>query len=144
MRVVGSVLLAMAVNAALIALTKAAFSDDRWDHATGHASFGAGIAVLLVASQMVWPNPRQGVERWLRRTLVMGLAMATIGSTMEAIGGFGDGPYDVNATTDRILDGAHNVGLVFTILGMLAMLVGLIGTLVIRIWFRVRGLRSAT
>ena len=144
MRVVGSVLLAIAVNAVLSALAKGAFSNDRWDHSIEHVAFAAGYAVLLVASQIAWPDPRQGAERWIRRTLVGGLAMATIVSVIDAIGGFGDVLDDGNATIDRILAGTHNVGEVFGFLAFLVMLACLIGTFVVRIWFRVRRLRSST
>ena len=144
LKVIGSVLLAIAATAVLIALTIVAFNRDRWLHLGQHVSIGAGFAVLLVASQLAWPDARQGAERWLRRALVLGLVMIIIGSALEAIGAFGYALDDGYVTTDRTLAGVHNVGLAFGILGMPTILLGLIGTLVMRIWFRVRRLRSAT
>ena len=138
LRVVESVLLAIAVTAGLIGLTIVAVKHDRWQHLGQHISIGAGFTVLLIASQLAWPAPRQGVERWLRRGLVLGFSFILIGSALEAVGAFGFGLDNGDVTTDRTLSGAHNIGTFFGSLGMLAILVGLIGTTVVRLWFRIR------
>ena len=144
LKVIGSVLLAVAVTAALFALTAIALNRDRWEHIGMHFSIGAGFAVLLVASRMVWPSPRQGAERWLRRALEFGLVAIIIGSVMEIIGAFGYALNDGDMKSDRTLAAVHDIGPVIVPLAMLAALVGLIGTFVMQIWFKVRGLRSAT
>ena len=144
MKVVQSVFLAIAVTGGLIGLTIVAVKHDRWQHLGQHFSIGAGFAVLLIFSQRAWPVPRQGAEHWLRRGLVLGFTFVLIGSTLEAIGAFGFGLDNGDVTTDRTLSGVHNIGMFFGPLGILAILVGLIGTTVVRLWFRIHGKHSTT
>ena len=144
MRVVGSLLLAIAVTAGLLALNTVAVNHNRWQHSGLHASIGAGFAILLIASRQAWPAPRQGGDRWLRRVLVLGFAMIVIGSTLEAIGAFGYALDNGNLRTNGTIAGVHDIGLVFTPFGMLAVLVGLVGTVVMQVWFRVRRQHSIT
>ena len=144
MRVVQSVFLAIGVSGGLIGVTIVAAKHDRWQHFGQHFSIGAGFAVLLIFSQRAWPVPRQGAEHWLRRGLVLGFTFVLIGSTLEAIGAFGFGLNNGDVTTDRTFSGVHNIGLFFGPFGILAILVGLIGTTVARIWFRIRRKHSTT
>ncbi len=144
MKVVQSVFLAIAVTGGLIGLTAVAAKHDRWQHLGQHLSIGAGFAVLLIFSQRAWPVPRQGAEHWLRRGLVLGFTFVLIGSALEAIGAFGFGLDNGDITTDRTLSGVHNIGTFFGPLGILAILVGLIGTTVVRLWFRIHGKHSTT
>lgn len=37
-----------------------------------HAAFAASFAILFFATRRVWPTPREGAERWLRKLLVLG------------------------------------------------------------------------
>ncbi len=144
MSVVRSVLLAIAVTGALIGLTIVAAKHDRWQHLGQHLSIGAGFAVLLIASQRTWPLARQGAEHWLRRGLVLGFTLVLIGSGLEAIGAFGWSLDNGDLTTDRTLSGVHNIGTFFGPFGMLAILVGLIGTTVVRLWLRIQSKHSTT
>ena len=144
MRILQSVFLAIGVTGGLIGVTIVTAKHDRWQHFGQHFSIGAGFAVLLIFSQRAWPVARQGAEHWLRRGLVLGFTFVLIGSVLEAIGAFGFGLDSADVTTDRTLYGVHNIGLFFGPLGILAILVGLIGTTVVRLWFRIRGKDSTT
>ena len=144
MRVVQSVFLAIAVTGGLIGLTIVAVKHNRWQHLGQHLSIGAGFVVLLIASQRAWPVPRQGAEHWLRRGLVLGFTFVLIGSALEAIGAFGWALDNEDIRTNRTLSGVHDIGIFFGPPGMLAILVGLIGTTVVRLWFRTRGKHSTT
>ena len=140
MRVVSSVLLAVAVTVAFIALMGASGlnEDSRLGHFGFHAALAASFGILFFAARRVWPTPREGAERWLRRVLVLGFALAFIGSTLESLGALGYPGEDGNSVTNDSLASLHSIGLVFTPFGMLAILVGLVGTLVWRILFRIR------
>lgn len=144
MRIVQSVFLAIGVTGGLIGLTIVAAKHDRWQHFGQHFSIGAGFAVLLIFSQRTWPVARQGAEHLLRRGLVIGFTFVLIGSVLEAIGAFGFGLDSDRVTTNRTLYGVHNIGLYFGPLGILAILVGLIGTTSVRLWFRIHGKDSTT
>ena len=138
MRVVQSVFLSIGMTGGLIGLTIVAAKHNRYQHFGQHFSIGAGFAVLLIFSQRSWPVAGQGAERWLRRGLVLGFTFVLIGSVLEAIGAFGFGLDSDRVTTNRTLYGAHNIGLFFGALGILAIMVGLIGSTVVRLWFRIR------
>ena len=144
MRVVQSVLLAIAVSGGLSWLADAVLYYNRWQHAGGHISFGAGFTVLLIASQLAWPAPRQGAERWLRRGLVLGFAMVVMGSALEVVGAFGYSRDNGSVRTNDALAGFHQIGLFVGPLGTVAILVGLIGTAVVRAWVRIRRQHSTT
>lgn len=141
-RVVESVLLAIVVVAGLIGLVVVAVKVDRWQHLGQHFSIGAGAAVLLIASQRAWPAPRKGAELWLRRALVVGFSFVLIGAALEAVGAFGWRLDNGDVETNSFLSGVHNIGLIFGSLGMLAIMVGLLGTTVVRLWFRIRKQQS--
>ncbi|MBF8253009.1 MAG: hypothetical protein HW379_1351 [Actinobacteria bacterium] len=140
MKVLGSVLLAFAVTAAFIALMSAIglSEDSRLGHFGFHAALAASFGILFFTSRRVWPAPREGVERGLRKLLVLGFILALIGSTLESLGALGYGVDDGNTITNEALASVHNIGLVFTTPGLPVILVGLIGTFVVRILFRIR------
>lgn len=139
-KVVGSVSLAIAVIVALVALMGAKGIDDesRLGHFGFHAAYAASFAILFYSSHRVWPSPREGVERWLRKLLVLGFVLAFIGSILESLGALGYGVDDGNIITNDVLADVHGIALVFTIPGFLAILLGLVGTVVVRILFRIR------
>lgn len=136
--VVKSVLLALAVTGGLIGLVVVAVKVDRWQHVGQHFSIGAGAAVLLIASKRAWPAPRKGAEHWLRRTLILGFSFVLIGAALEAVGAFGWRLDNGDVETNSTLAGVHNIGLIFGSLGMLAIMVSLLGTTMVRLWFRIR------
>ena len=142
----GSVLLAFAVTAAFTALLGASGvnEDSRIGHFGFHAAYAASFGILFFTSRRAWPAPREGVERWLRKLLVLGFALALIGSTLESLGALGYGVDDSSLITNDVLANVHTIGLVFTTPGGLAILVGLIGTVVVRILFRIRKKRLVT
>ena len=144
MRVVQSVLLAIAVTGGLSSLASAVLKWNRWQHSGLHIAFGAGFTVLLIASQLAWPAPRQGTERWLRRGLVLGFAIVVMGSALEAVGAFGYALDNGNNRTNGVLAGFHTIGLFVGPLGMVAILVGLIGTAVERGRVRIQKKDSTT
>ena len=144
MRVVQSVLLAIAVTGGLFWLAHAVLEYNRWQHSGEHIAFGAGYTVLLIASQLAWPAPRQGAERWLRRGLVLGFAIVVMSSALEAVGAFGYALDNVNYRTNGALAGIHMIATFVGALGMVAILVGLIGTAVVRVWVRIRRRHSTT
>ena len=146
MKVVGSVLLAFAVTAAFIALMIAigVNEDSRLGHFGFHAALAASFGILFFAARRVWPTPREGAERWLRKLLVLGFALAFIGSTLESLGAFGYSVEDGNRVTNDSLASVHSIGLVFTTPGLPVILIGLVGTLVLRILFRIRKKRVVT
>jgi len=88
MRVVGSVSLAIAVTSAVVALMGASGVDEdsRLWHFGFHAAYVASFGILFFSSRRVWPTPREGVERRFRKLLVLGFALAFIGSTLESLG----------------------------------------------------------
>lgn len=139
-KVVGSVSLAIAVTVALVALMGARGIDDesRLGHFGFHAAYAASFGILFYSSQRVWPSPREGVERWLRKLLVLGFVLAVIGSILESLGALGYGVDDGNIITNDVLADVHGIALVFSIPGFLAILLGLVGTVVVRILFRIR------
>ena len=140
MRVVGSVLLAVAVTAAFIALMAARGinEDSRLGHFGFHAALAASFGILFFAARRVWPTPREGAERWLRKLLVLGFALVFIGSILESLGALGYSVNDGGWVTNRTLANVHTIGLVFTTPGLPVILIGLVGTLVLRIMFRIR------
>lgn len=140
MKVVSSVSLAIAVTVALVALMGARGIDDdsRLGHFGFHAAYAASFGILLYSSQRVWPSPREGVERWLRKLLVLGFVLVFIGSILESLGALGYGVDDGNIITNNVLADVHEIALVFSIPGFLAILLGLVGTVVVRILFRIR------
>jgi len=139
-RVVGSVSLAITVTVALVALMAASGIDDesRLGHFGFHAAYAVSFGILFYSSQRVWPSPREGVERWFRKLLVFGFALAFIGSILESLGALGYGVDDGNIVTNDVLADVHGIALVFTIPGFLATLLGLVGMVVVRILFRIR------
>ena len=144
MRVVLSVLLAIAVTGGLGWLANAVLEYNRWQHSGSHIAFGAGFAVLLIASQLAWPVPRQGAERWMRWGLVLGFAIVLMSSALEAVGAFGYARDNGGVRTNGALAGIHTIGLFVGPLGLVAILVGLIGTAVVRVWVRIRRQHSTT
>ena len=140
MKVVGSILLAFAVTAAFIALmiVIGVSEDSRLGHFGFHAAVAASFGILFFSSRRVWPAPREGVERWLRKLLVLGFVLALIGMPLESFGALGYSVDDDSIITNDALAIVHTIGLVFTTPGLLVVLVGLIGTFVVRILFRIR------
>ena len=140
MKVVSSVSLAIMVTVALVALMLVVGIDDesRLGHFGFHAAYAASFGILFYSSQRVWPSPREGVERWLRKLLVLGLALAFIGSILESLGALGYGVDDGNIITNDVLADVHDIASVFAVPGFLATLLGLVGTVVVRILFRLR------
>ena len=131
MKVVGSVLLAFGVTYGVWVLNEKIANDLRLVHFGEHASAVAGSSVLLIASRLAWPSPRQGADRWLRGVLVLGIALFFIGVVLDAAGAF------------DVLSDLHDIAVWIPLLGMLVVLVGLIGTFVVRILFRIRKKRLA-
>lgn len=139
-KVVGSVSLAIAVTVALVALMGARGIDDdsRLGHFGFHAAYAASFGILFYSSRRVWPSPRDGVERGFRKTLVLGFALAFIGSILESLGAFGYADNDGYIITNDVLADVHGIALVFTIPGFLAILLGLVATVMARILYRIR------
>lgn len=112
--------------------------DSRLGHFGFHAAYAASFGILFYSSRRFWPDPREGVERWFRKLLVVGFPLAFIGSILESIGALGYGVDDNSITTNEVLASVHSIALVFTIPGLLATLFGLVGTFAMRISFRIR------
>ena len=125
---VGSLILGVAVSVAVIVLVATLVRHDRYQHLGQHLAIGLGLAVVLAASIRVWPPARPGAERWFRWTIQGAVAAGICGQVMEAIGAFGFALDDGYTQTNQALANVHDIGLAFGPLGMLALLVGLLGT----------------
>jgi hypothetical protein len=142
-RVLGSLALAIAAILGSIATVATLAHHDRYRHAGQHGALFLGALVLLASALFLWPQPRGGAEVWLRRVLLLGLASLLAGNLLEGIGAYGYALDDGYVVVNQPLREVHNVGIIFTPIGMLALLIGLLGTLSTRVRLRMKR-RSAS
>jgi hypothetical protein len=129
-----SSLTAIVVGVLLLMALGATGLDDPAAHLLSHLAFGLPALALLVVALKTWPPPfddRYG--RPARRTLLVGLAVTTLGQIVEGTGAFGfDGNKRINA-----LATAHDVGIVIGTLGLLVLMLGIGLSVVIAIARRI-------
>ena len=138
-RVLGSLAVAIAAILGGIATVATLAHHDRYRHAGQHGALFLGALVLLASALFLWPQPRDGAEVWFRRLLLIGLASLLTGNLLEGIGAYGYALDDGYAVVNQPLRDVHNGGVMFTPIGMLALLIGLLGTLATRVWSRMKG-----
>jgi len=112
---------------ALVAITSVALDDQVFNFAR---DLSAAIpALLLVAAALwLWPRPRSRLGRLARAVVLGGLALFGLGDALEAIGIWGwswngAGRYVV---TDQGLAQTHDLGRLGSVLGELALVVGVL------------------
>jgi hypothetical protein len=88
-------------------------------HAGAHLAIGLPLLILLVVVLRAWPPVRPGVlARLARGSLVVGLALASLGLIAEAVGAFGFGP-----DGDTVVNGLatlHDLSNFVWVVGMVA------------------------
>lgn len=92
------------------------------------------MSVLLACALFVWPRSPATASPWLHRALVIGLICLLTGNVLEMVGAFGYAPDNGYEVVNRPLTTLHAIGVLFSPLGFIAVLLGSVGPLAVWAW----------